>query len=107
MKREEVLDYLRYRLKLADDRKYNQFDQQDVIFIRNYVYHKTGKTVPMEQVGASMTKYPLEIFMQKIDYMINQLIAEFKIKIEWTQIVPAVRNLYGTEVYDHKVKAYE
>lgn len=107
MTRQDVLNYLIKRLNLSNNRQWNNFDQDDIIFIRNYIHEVTGKMTSMESIAASFQKYTWDFISGKFDYMLNHMIDKFGIKINWVELKPPQRNLFGTEVYNFKVASYE
>lgn len=102
MNRSEVLTYLTRRLIMANDKKFNQFGDDDVMFIRNYIHHTHSKIVsPQEIVNSIQNSFHWGI---QFDRMLNHAILKFEIKIKWVQVNPPIQS--GFEVYNFKVDSY-
>ena len=107
MNRNDALDYLRRRLNLADNKKFNEFNDDDITFIRNYIHFIHGKMVNPQEIINAINGYPWEMFSDRFDAMLNHVIEKFNITVNWMKVDPPLRNLFGTEVYTHKVESYD
>lgn len=102
MNRSEILAYLTRRLDMANNKKFNQFGDEDIMFIRNYIHLIHNKIFsPQEIVNFMRGSFHWGI---QFDQMLNHMIEKFDIKINWIQINPPVQS--GFEVYNFKVGSY-
>jgi hypothetical protein len=99
----EILAYLNRRLHLANTRKFNEFNLDDIVFIRNYNHHITGKLINQEQIVRSIQQS--FNWSVQFDNMLNHIVDKFNIKVNWEQLNPPLTS--GFEVYHYKVKSYE
>ncbi len=103
MTKNEILTYLNRRLNLANNKKINEFNLDDISFIRNYIHHVSGKLVSQDQIIKSIQQS--FNWGAQFDNMLNHIVDKFNIKVNWQQLNPPITS--GFEVYHYKVKSYE
>lgn len=81
MTRQEAIDYLTYRMELANNHQ-GIFNDRDVLFIREYINHIHGKLVGIDSIVNSIHMYPAQIFMYYFDTMLNHVILHFNIELK-------------------------
>jgi hypothetical protein len=99
----EAINYLRRRLSLSNQGRFNEFNTDDVIFIRNYIHHSSGQLISQEKIVNSI-HHSLR-WSEQFDNMLNHVIQSFKIKVKWAKLEPPLQ--IGFEVFHVKVIGYE
>lgn len=82
MDKQRALDWLNHRRSLAEQGQVLAFSDDDIIFIREYIYLFKKKTVTPQSIIMSLQNRPPEFIIQHLDFIINKLVAKFKIKMK-------------------------
>lgn len=75
LEKSEIINYLNNKIK----KQPLSFDQDDINFIRQVIYHYSGKLISMENIISSINSYG-NMTLNYYDNMITKLINDFDIQ---------------------------
>ena len=82
MTRENAVEWLNKRLAHNNRNQALNFDNYDLQIVRQYCFFYTNEMPSLDLVTASFRKTPSKQIIAYIDYMINKLVADFKIDVQ-------------------------
>lgn len=98
MEKREVVDFLNIRRELCKQNKNLTFTMEDIVFIRLYIHHSTGKLIDPSWIMSSFRNSPGMLISISMDTLYNKLVEDFKIEFTVKEEVvnnPTFNAMYG------------
>lgn len=80
MEKREVIDFLNKRLELSKQNKNLMFSMEDIVFVRLFINHTTGKLIDQQWIMNSFRNSPGLLISASMDSLYNKLIKDFEVE---------------------------
>lgn len=95
LKRDNVIEWLNKRLVLSNSKRGHVYDEHDITFIMDVIYHYKKERVEINKVIQSIQSIPGQLLNFYMENMTNKLLMDFDIKTETRK----VQHPFGNSVF--------